>query len=105
MLEFVRLTLLCFSFKNPVDKIQYYIDHRNMREAQIMEFFGKHANEKLQAMDVVKDVYKETPEQLWPAAAYNVGHHLDKLQKEGKLKVEEENDEKYYVYSPVNASL
>ena len=41
-------------------------------------------------------VYKETPEQLWPAAAYNVGHHLEKLQREGKLKCIVNDDEKLY---------
>ncbi|XP_014094584.2 beta-lactamase-like protein 2 homolog [Bactrocera oleae] len=82
--------------KEPVDKIKYYINHRNQREVQVLDFFGRNPNKPLQAIDVVRDVYKETPEQLWPAAAYNVGHHLEKLQREGKLKLISNNDEKYY---------
>lgn len=49
-------------------------------------------------MDVVHDVYKQTPENLWLAAAHNVGHHLEKLNHEGKLKTLTKNDEKYYEY-------
>ncbi|XP_017474855.1 PREDICTED: beta-lactamase-like protein 2 homolog [Rhagoletis zephyria] len=88
--------------EQPVDKIQYYIDHRNQREDQIMDFFSRNSNKPLQAMDVVHDVYKETPEQLWPAAAYNVGHHLEKLQREGKLKFIAQNDEKYYEFQKIS---
>ncbi|XP_037935316.1 beta-lactamase-like protein 2 homolog isoform X2 [Teleopsis dalmanni] len=83
---------------DPIDKIKFYIAHRNQREEQIMQFFYKNSNKRWQAMDVVKDVYKETPAELWPAAAYNVGHHLEKLLKEGKLKVFEENEERFYEY-------
>uniref|UniRef100_W8C3H0 Beta-lactamase-like protein 2 homolog n=2 Tax=Ceratitis capitata TaxID=7213 RepID=W8C3H0_CERCA len=84
--------------EQPVDKIQYYIDHRNQREEQIIDFFRRNPNKQLQAMDVVHDVYKQTPENLWLAAAHNVGHHLEKLNHEGKLKILTKNDEKYYEY-------
>ncbi|KYQ50464.1 hypothetical protein ALC60_10364 [Trachymyrmex zeteki] len=32
----------------------------------------------------------DTPEKLWLAAAFTVGHHLRKLEKEGKVLQEEE---------------
>lgn len=37
-------------------------------------------------MDLVQIIYTDTPEHLWPAAAYNVNHHLVKLTKEKKLR-------------------
>ena len=37
-------------------------------------------------MDIVRDIYRETPEALWPAAAANVGHHLKKLLREGRVR-------------------
>lgn len=86
--------------EDPLEKIKYYIKHRNQREQQILEYFVERPGEKLQAMDVVKVVYKDTPEQLWPAAAYNVSHHLTKLEKEGHLLrfKESEDDEELYMY-------
>lgn len=83
--------------EDPLDKIKYYIKHRKQREEQILDFFVQRPQQKHQAMDVVKVVYKETPESLWPAAAYNVGHHLTKLQKEGKLQYIQEQDEDFYM--------
>lgn len=73
--------------ENPIDKIQYYINHRNQREGQIVKFFTDRAPNDHTVMDVVKTVYKETPENLWPAAAYNVGHHVKKLLKDGVLEI------------------
>lgn len=84
--------------EDPLEKIKYYIEHRNQREEQILDFFAQEPQQRWQAMDVVKVVYKETPEKLWPAAAYNVSHHLTKLQKEGKLQYFKENDEDFYMH-------
>ncbi|BFG00048.1 beta-lactamase-like protein 2 homolog [Drosophila madeirensis] len=84
----------------PVPKIEYYINHRNNREQQIFQFFTQRPNERWQSMDVVREVYKDTPEELWPAASYNVSHHLQKLQKEGKLVLKELDEEQFYVYNP-----
>ncbi|XP_067637337.1 beta-lactamase-like protein 2 homolog [Eurosta solidaginis] len=89
--------------EQPLDKIQHYIKHRMQREAQILDFFNRNANKALQAMDVVRDVYKETPEQLWSAAAYNVVHHIEKLVREGKLYAKTINDVTYYVSQQNNA--
>ncbi|XP_059059378.1 beta-lactamase-like protein 2 homolog [Achroia grisella] len=72
--------------EEPTQKIEYYIAHRNQREEQILEALKNNVNKQLNEMDLVKIIYTETPEHLWPAAAYNVNHHLTKLTKESKIK-------------------
>ena len=42
-------------------------------------------------MDLVKVIYTETPDNLHSAAAVNVTHHLNKMEKETKVKKEAED--------------
>lgn len=70
---------------DPVERIAQYISHRNQREAQIMSVFEQQPSATFDEMDIVKQIYKETPEHLWKAAAYNVNHHLQKLLVEKKI--------------------
>ncbi|XP_053681023.1 beta-lactamase-like protein 2 homolog isoform X2 [Anopheles nili] len=70
---------------DPVERVTEYINHRNHREKQIFGVFEENPDKQYNEMDVVRAVYKETPEHLWTAAAYNVNHHLKKLTIEGKL--------------------
>ncbi|XP_012264674.2 endoribonuclease LACTB2 [Athalia rosae] len=74
---------------DPLPKVKFYIEHRRRREEEILEAVRKNAdlqgNAGLSEIDIVRRVYKNTPENLWPAAAENVGHHLKKLSKEGKI--------------------
>lgn len=79
---------------DPVGKIQYYIDHRNERERQILAAITA-SSEPVTVMDIVKIVYAATPKHLWPAAAVNVNQHLIKLKKEGKI-VEIEKDHEIF---------
>lgn len=63
-----------------------------------MDTLKANPGKQLTEMDLVKIIYTETPEHLWPAAAYNVNHHLTKLTKENKIKrvvVEEESRWQY----------
>ncbi|XP_049871846.1 beta-lactamase-like protein 2 homolog [Pectinophora gossypiella] len=71
---------------DPVKKIEYYIEHRNQREEQILKKLQENPDKSLTEMDLVKEIYTETPQHLWAAAAYNVNHHLTKLSKENKVK-------------------
>lgn len=70
-------------------RISQYINHRNEREAQIMAVFKKHPSDKFSELDLVKIIYKDTPESLWMAAANNVNHHLCKLETEKKIIFED----------------
>lgn len=70
---------------DPVERIAQYISHRNQRESQIMSVFEQQPSTLFDEMDLVKEIYKDTPEHLWKAAAYNVSHHLRKLHIEKKI--------------------
>jgi len=78
---------------DPVPFIQYYIQHRNERELQILQcLIDEGTDSGLTSMEIVKSIYK-IPEKLYLAAEINVKHHLSKLEKEGK--VNHFNDEWY----------
>ncbi|CAL4065559.1 unnamed protein product, partial [Meganyctiphanes norvegica] len=76
--------------EDPIDRIQKYIEHRNLREQQIIQALRDSEAKFLSAMDIVKIVYTTTPEHLHRAAALNVGHHLHKLYKDRLLHQRED---------------
>lgn len=77
---------------DPVDKIKYYINHRQQRESQILDVLKQSPDAAFSEMDIVEKIYVDTPKELHLAAAYNVNHHLKKLTKEGKADVIHDND-------------
>ncbi|KAL4715149.1 hypothetical protein ACJJTC_012196 [Scirpophaga incertulas] len=85
--------------KDPIEKIEYYIAHRNQREAQILDVLKENCEKQLTEMDIVKFIYTDTPEHLWTAAAYNVNHHLAKLTMENKVKKLNINGENRWQYN------
>lgn len=78
---------------DPVPKIKYYISHRNQREAQIVEVLQASPARAFTALEIVEQIYKDTPKELYPAAAYNVSHHLTKLRRENVVIETGEADE------------
>ncbi|KAK8747051.1 hypothetical protein OTU49_016961 [Cherax quadricarinatus] len=70
---------------DPVVKIQHYIAHRIQRENQILKVLNDSLVKYMLPMEIVKLIYKDTPEHLHLAAENNVNHHLQKLFKDGVI--------------------
>jgi glyoxylase-like metal-dependent hydrolase (beta-lactamase superfamily II) len=61
---------------NPLARIMEYLEHRAMRERQVIACM----NEGVTDLDgIVRRVYADTPESLWPAARLTVEALLEKL--------------------------
>ncbi|XP_058834503.1 beta-lactamase-like protein 2 homolog isoform X2 [Topomyia yanbarensis] len=71
--------------QDPAERLTHYINHRKQREVQIMTILEKQPYVKFTEMDLVSEIYKDTPEHLWAAAAFNVNHHLRKLAIEKRI--------------------
>lgn len=55
-----------------------------------MEALEQEPGRPFTEMDIVETIYKDTPEKMWKACAYNVNHHLVKLLKEQRVRQTED---------------
>lgn len=78
--------------EDPVAKVQQYIDHRLMREKQVLDALPEDPAAGLTIEGIVRKMYTDTPEKLLRAAAGNVYHHLTKLMEEEKVKSADVDD-------------
>jgi glyoxylase-like metal-dependent hydrolase (beta-lactamase superfamily II) len=70
-------------------KIREYIEHRMLRERQIVEALG----DRVETIpDIVKRIYVEVAPVLHPVAALSVESHLKKLAREGRAREEKQRD-------------
>ena len=68
----------------PAAKIDDYLQHRAMREGQVLELLE--ASGPVKVDDIVAKLYTDIPEDLVPMAAGTVWAHLLKLKSEGRAK-------------------
>jgi len=73
-------------------KIIEYIEHRKMREKEVLEVLSGDIERGLGSMDFVKIIYQDVPENLHVAAARGVVQILEKLAGEGKVHHNKEAD-------------
>jgi glyoxylase-like metal-dependent hydrolase (beta-lactamase superfamily II) len=70
---------------DPAAKIQEYLDHRMLRERQILEALGNGARA---IPEMVRAIYADVPVALHGHAAMSVHSHLKKLKQEGRVSEE-----------------
>lgn len=71
-------------------KIEEYIKHRRQREKQVLDVLAKDKEGGWTAMDIVKVIYKDYPENLWEPAERGVLQILEKLRGEGKVRFDKD---------------
>ncbi|XP_043206469.1 endoribonuclease LACTB2-like isoform X2 [Amphibalanus amphitrite] len=74
--------------QNPIEKIQFYMDHRREREQQILAALRNAESASCTVTDIVTAVYTDIPVYMRRPASVNVEHHLSKLVKEGLVAEE-----------------
>lgn len=57
------------------------LDHRKMREAQVLALYS----EGYQAEEMLEKIYKDVSRELWPYALENINQHLQKLRADGAI--------------------
>lgn len=57
------------------------LEHRLLREEQIYKLHCAGSSEE----DILKELYKDVPVELWPYARENISKHLEKLKKDGRI--------------------
>ncbi|TID14324.1 hypothetical protein E2P81_ATG09203 [Venturia nashicola] len=78
---------------NCPEKIREYIDHRAMREREVIQVLGTAGEgEGMSVMEVVKVIYKDVPESLHLPASRGILQMMKKLEGEGKVTHDDEKD-------------
>ena len=78
--------------ENGLERVEFYIKHRRMRESQIVEQLE---TGQKSISDIVKVLYADVPEVLHPAASINVAMTLDLLVENKSVFIVDADDEIY----------
>ena len=70
---------------NPVDRLQFYIDHRRAREEKVFDALTRFSAAAT-AADLVPDAYDDAPQTVWPIAARSAEAHLIHLVELGRAE-------------------
>lgn len=80
----------------PQVKLAEYIAHRMLREQQVIEVL-RDFPEGSTIPTMVQHIYTDVDPRLHSIAAHSVKAHLLKLEREGRVKRDEQNDQEYWV--------
>jgi endoribonuclease LACTB2 len=87
LLELPNLKVICPGHgplvEDPRERLRSYVDHRNMRERQIIDALGEGG--AVTSWDVMLKLYPDIDKRLRRAADGNVRQHLKKLGEEGRV--------------------
>ncbi|CAD2220955.1 Metallo-beta-lactamase superfamily/Beta-lactamase associated winged helix domain containing protein, putative [Angomonas deanei] len=83
------------------ERIEEMIQHRQKREAQIVDTLSKRDGD-MNILQLVRTIYSDTPQELWGAAGLNVFHHLKKLIHEKVIQVVSRPDMELDILSDAN---
>ncbi len=91
LLELPNLKVICPGHgplvHDPRERLQTYIEHRNMRERQILEVLQRKG--LTTSWDIMLELYPDIDTRLRRAADNNVRSHLTELAEQGRIKVHE----------------
>ena len=91
LLELPNLKVICPGhgkiIHNPRERIQQYIDHRNLREQQILKVLN--SKKQLTSWEIMLELYPDIDTRLRRAADGNVRSHLTQLKDEQRVIVHE----------------
>ncbi|XP_074652452.1 endoribonuclease LACTB2-like [Tubulanus polymorphus] len=76
-----------------VSKLTEYIEHRKMREKQIIDTLHLNKDKWHNTMELLKLIYTDIPETLYLAAGHNMLQSIEKLIKEGRIEYQGSCDE------------
>lgn len=89
LLELPNLKVICPGHgkivNDPRERLQMYVDHRDLRERQVIEVLEE--GEPLSSWEIMLRIYPELDTRLRRAADGNVRTHLAQLEGEGQLTV------------------
>jgi len=89
LLELPKLTVICPGHgavvNDPRQRLQMYVDHRNMRERQIIEALAERPDQT--SWEIMLKLYPDVDTRLRRAADSNVQAHLRQLEQESRLEV------------------
>ena len=89
LLELPNLKVICPGHgkivHDPRERLQMYVNHRNMREQQILK--ALEAGAQVSSWDIMLSMYPDIDKRLRRAADNNVRSHLTQLENEGRVKV------------------
>jgi len=89
LVELPNLKVLCPAHGPLVhdtrERLQFYIDHRNQREEQIVEILQR--GEPVTSWEIMDEMYTDIDRRLRRAADGNVRTHLAQLKQEGRVRM------------------